>query len=113
MRPFTASRMARSSSVISSRSRWTVGSVMVHLRRIGAEDAEQTRARANLDERVSDDRVERVAGEDGVEPVLPGGLGYGSRHELEEIDVVPRERLDRPVERARLVVGHERERRAP
>jgi hypothetical protein len=85
----------------------------VDLRRIGAEDAKQACALAQLGERLAHDGVEGVSGEDRVEAVAPRRLGDGTGDELEEIDLVPRERLDRSVERAGLVIRDEREGGAP
>ncbi len=80
---------------------------------IGAEDANETGARAELCEGLANDRVERVACEHCIESVAPWRLRDRPGDELQEIDLVPRERLDRAVERARLVIGHEREGGAP
>ncbi len=57
----------------------------------------------------ADDRVERVAGEHRVEAVAPGRLRDRSRGQLDEIERVARERLDRAMKRTGTVVGLERE----
>ena len=55
---------------------------MEDLRRIGAEDAQQARALAQLGERLAHDRVEGVSGEHRVEAVAPGRLGDGATGRL-------------------------------
>ena len=63
--------------------------------------------------------VSRTIGSSGwpcehrVEAVAPRRLRYRPRDELEQVDPVSRERLDRAMERAGLVVGDERERSPP
>ena len=52
-------------------------------------------------------------GEDGVEAVAERRVRDRARDELDEVDPVAAERLERAVERARRVVGHEREGGAP
>ena len=51
--------------------------------------------------------------DDGVEAVAPGRLRDRPRGQLDEVERVAGERLDRAVERARAVVGLERERDPP
>ena len=57
--------------------------------------------------------VEHVTVEHDVEAVAPRRVRQRARHELHEVDAVARERPKRAEERARLVVGDERDRRAP
>ena len=75
--------------------------------RVGADDHEPSRCRARLGERRVHLLVERVAGEDGVEARNTRRARNRSGDELEQVDPVPRERLERPVQRARPMVGHE------
>src|SRR5256885_9494163 len=113
-----ASTIARSLSVTCSRNCASTGSASAATGvlegsasgRVGAEDGELLGRAAQLDQRLRDDRVERMAREHRVEAVLPWLARDRSRDELDEIDAVPRERFDRPVQRARPVVGDERER---
>ena len=80
---------------------------------VRAEQLQLPRLRADLAQCALDLVVERVPGEDGVEAVPPRRVRDRPRDELDEVDAVPGERLDRAVERARPVVGDERERRSP
>ena len=72
----------------------------------------RVRARSSR-ERRPHRRVEDVAVEHDVEAVAPRRVRERARDELHEVHAVARERPERAVERARLVVGDERERRAP
>ena len=113
-RPLRRSRRSRGSLAGTGRAEYRqpprrLGSV----RRIGAEDAELPRQARHLGERLAHDLVERMPGQHGVEAVAPRRPRDRPRDELDEVEAVAAERLDRAVERARLVVGDEGERRAP
>ena len=81
--------------------------------RIRPEHLQPPRPLAQLAQRLAHDRVERMAGEHGVEAVAPRRPRDRPRDELVQVDAQTPERLDRPVERARRVVGDERERGPP
>src|SRR3989441_7751746 len=103
-RLLTSSTSARSVSVICSRSwastgspsGWSgaAGSAICGIR---AEDCELLRPLPQLGQRFGDHRIEGMAREDGVKPVLPRLVGDRPRDELDEVDAVLRERLERAV----------------
>ena len=79
---------------------------------VDAEHVQLARERTDGAQRIANRGIERVAGDDGVEPVLERRLGQRPRDETLQIEAGLGQRRDRRVQRARPVVGDERERNA-
>ena len=81
--------------------------------RIRAKNPQLASECAHLLERLAHDRVEREAGQNGIEAVAPGRVRNRALDELHQIDPVAIERLERAEEGAGPVISDEREGKAP